>query len=185
MVNQRGRKKLELVLFSTYHLIGQRAIDFRLRKHAPKTRCTRQDSILMDVLGESKSSLSPAKHSNAGLGTKTTESLSMVKTDEKLCSSKEMPLTMLPHPVIGSSSGEPSPELRRSWTFFRFGYQTPSSSIVCLAQPVRSALFRESVITGSSTVAERFRYLLDRSELLFQISSRLFLSWHWRSDTHL
>ncbi|KAK8638860.1 hypothetical protein V6N13_137269 [Hibiscus sabdariffa] len=59
---------------------------------------TRQDSILMDVLGESKSSLSPAKHSNAGLGTKTTESLSMVKTDEKLCSSKEMPLTMLPHP---------------------------------------------------------------------------------------
>ncbi|KAK8527717.1 hypothetical protein V6N12_054920 [Hibiscus sabdariffa] len=87
--------------------------------------------------------------------------------------------------VIGSSSGEPSPELRRSWTFFRFGYQTPSSSIVCLAQPVRSALFRESVITGSSTVAERFRYLLDRSELLFQISSRLFLSWHWRSDTHL
>ncbi|KAL4324535.1 hypothetical protein GQ457_11G008680 [Hibiscus cannabinus] len=59
---------------------------------------TRQDSILMGVLGESKSSLSPAKHPNGGLGTKTTESLSMVKTDEKLCSNKEMPLTMLPHP---------------------------------------------------------------------------------------
>ncbi|KAK8674688.1 hypothetical protein V6N13_032794 [Hibiscus sabdariffa] len=75
-----------------------------------------------------------------------------------------------------------SSRLFLSW---HWRYQTPSSSIVCLAQPVRSALFRESVITGSSTVAERFRYLLDRSELLFQISSRLFLSWHWRSDTHL
>ncbi|GMJ11991.1 hypothetical protein HRI_004868300 [Hibiscus trionum] len=59
---------------------------------------THQDSILPDVLGESMSSISPAKQPNGGLGTKTTESSSTVKTDEKLCSSKEMPLTMLPHP---------------------------------------------------------------------------------------
>ncbi|KAK8993339.1 hypothetical protein V6N11_033440 [Hibiscus sabdariffa] len=51
----------------------------------------------------------------------------------------------------------------------RFRLQTPLSLIVCLAQPVRSAQFREPVITGSSTVAERSRYLLDRPDLLFQI----------------
>ncbi|KAL4304573.1 hypothetical protein GQ457_10G006120 [Hibiscus cannabinus] len=44
---------------------------------------------------------------------------------------------------------------------------TPLSSIVCLAQPVRSAQFCEPVITGSRIVAERSRYLLDRSDLLF------------------
>ncbi|KAL4295639.1 hypothetical protein GQ457_12G017990 [Hibiscus cannabinus] len=48
-------------------------------------------------------------------------------------------------------------------------FQTPLSSIICLAQPVRSAQFREPVITGSSTVAERSRYPLDRSDLLFQV----------------
>ncbi|KAL4346786.1 hypothetical protein GQ457_17G000010 [Hibiscus cannabinus] len=45
--------------------------------------------------------------------------------------------------------------------------EKPLSSIVCLAQPVRSAQFCEPVITGSSTVAERSRYPLDRSDLLF------------------
>ncbi|KAE8702544.1 Nuclear transcription factor Y subunit A-4 [Hibiscus syriacus] len=59
---------------------------------------TRQDSILSGVLGESKSSLSPSKHPNVDLGAKTPESPSTVGTDEKLCSSKGMPLTMLPHP---------------------------------------------------------------------------------------
>ncbi|KAL4378722.1 hypothetical protein GQ457_02G039430 [Hibiscus cannabinus] len=49
----------------------------------------------------------------------------------------------------------------------------------------RSYDFREPVITGSGVVAEQTRYLLDRSDLLFLISSRLFMSWHWRSDTHL
>ncbi|KAL4310783.1 hypothetical protein GQ457_01G035360 [Hibiscus cannabinus] len=84
---------------------------------------------------------------------------------------------------------ESSLELRRRlvaspiWVSIRF--QTPSSSIVCLAQPVRSAQFCEPVITGSSTVAERFRYLLDRSELLFQILVGCPCSWHWRIDTYL
>ncbi|KAL4339580.1 hypothetical protein GQ457_08G011460 [Hibiscus cannabinus] len=59
---------------------------------------TQQDSILKDVLGESETSLSTAKHPNGGLVTKTTESLSTVGTDDKLCSSKEKPWTMLPHP---------------------------------------------------------------------------------------
>ncbi|GMI84817.1 hypothetical protein HRI_002151000 [Hibiscus trionum] len=59
---------------------------------------TQQDSVLTDVLGESRTSLSPPKHPNGGLVTKTTESRSTVGTDDKLCSSKEKPLTMLPHP---------------------------------------------------------------------------------------
>ncbi|KAE8684876.1 Nuclear transcription factor Y subunit A-9 [Hibiscus syriacus] len=59
---------------------------------------TRPDSILSGDLGGSKTSLSPSKHPNEGLGTRTPESPSTVGPDEKLCSSKEMPLTMLLHP---------------------------------------------------------------------------------------
>ncbi|MBA0607223.1 hypothetical protein Godav_019559 [Gossypium davidsonii] len=59
---------------------------------------TRQDSFLTGVLGEGRTSLSLAKHSNGGLGTKTSESPSTIRTDDKLCSSKEMPLTIFPHP---------------------------------------------------------------------------------------
>ena len=51
---------------------------------------TWQDSVL--------TSLSPAKHPNGGLGTKTSESLSVDGTDDKICSSKEMPLTILSRP---------------------------------------------------------------------------------------
>ena len=57
---------------------------------------TKQDSILTDVLGE-RTSLSPEKHPKGGLGTKTSESLSVDGTDDKICSSKEMPLTILSH----------------------------------------------------------------------------------------
>ncbi|XWS56262.1 hypothetical protein CRYUN_Cryun09bG0070800 [Craigia yunnanensis] len=59
---------------------------------------TRQDSILIDVLGERSTSLSPAKHPNRGLGTKTSEYLRVDGTDDKKFSSKEMPLTVLSHP---------------------------------------------------------------------------------------
>ncbi|KAL4272673.1 hypothetical protein GQ457_13G013640 [Hibiscus cannabinus] len=60
----------------------------------------------------------------------------------------------------------PLQELVELWVF-DLGFQKPLSSIVCLAQPVRSAQFREPVFTRSSTVAERSRYPLDRSNLLF------------------
>ncbi|XP_022742768.1 nuclear transcription factor Y subunit A-1-like [Durio zibethinus] len=59
---------------------------------------TRHDSFLTDVLGESSTSLSPAKHPNGGLDAKTSESLSVDGIDDKICSSKEMPLTILSDP---------------------------------------------------------------------------------------
>ncbi|XWS59149.1 hypothetical protein CRYUN_Cryun08bG0097000 [Craigia yunnanensis] len=58
----------------------------------------RQDSILTDVLGEGRTSLSPPKHPNVSLGTKTSEFLNVDGVDDEICSSKEMPLTILSHP---------------------------------------------------------------------------------------
>ncbi|XVF75814.1 hypothetical protein PTKIN_Ptkin13bG0216900 [Pterospermum kingtungense] len=58
----------------------------------------RQDSILTNVLGESRTSLSTSKLPNGGLGTKTSDSLRVDGTDDKICSSKEMPLNILSHP---------------------------------------------------------------------------------------
>ncbi|XVE95983.1 hypothetical protein REPUB_Repub02eG0182400 [Reevesia pubescens] len=71
---------------------------------------TRQDSILTDVLGGSRTSLSPAKHPTGGLGTKTRESLIVDGTDDKICSSKEIPLTILSHP--DGKSGEEQSHLQ-------------------------------------------------------------------------
>ncbi|XWS66370.1 hypothetical protein CRYUN_Cryun05aG0193500 [Craigia yunnanensis] len=73
---------------------------------------TRQDSILTDDLGESRTSLSPAKYRNGGLGSKTSESLSVDGTDDKICSSKEMPLTILSHP--DGKSGDEQPHLQHA-----------------------------------------------------------------------
>lgn len=59
---------------------------------------TRQDSILTDALGKSRTSLSPSKHPDRGLGTKTSVSLRVDGTDDKMSSSRDMPLTILSHP---------------------------------------------------------------------------------------
>ncbi|KAL4303048.1 hypothetical protein GQ457_10G012340 [Hibiscus cannabinus] len=67
-------------------------------------------------------------------------------------------LSPIPKPVL------PNSDLKASEFDFK---PEPAYSIVCLAQPVRSAQFRELVITGSIIVAERSRYLLDRFDLLF------------------
>ncbi|XVF56114.1 hypothetical protein PTKIN_Ptkin06aG0091200 [Pterospermum kingtungense] len=73
---------------------------------------TRQGSILTDVLGESRTSLSRAKHPNGGLGTKTSESLSAEGTDDKSCSSKEIPLTIPSHP--DGKCGDEQPHLQHA-----------------------------------------------------------------------
>ncbi|TYJ49535.1 hypothetical protein E1A91_A01G140200v1 [Gossypium mustelinum] len=78
---------------------------------------TRQDSFLTGVLGEGRTSLSLAKHSNGGLGTKTSESPSTIRTDDKLCSSKEMPLTIFPHP--DGKCGDEQPYLQHAIPIIR------------------------------------------------------------------
>lgn len=64
----------------------------------PRWSGTHQGFILTDVLGESREILNQAKHSKGGLGTKTSESLNAEGNGDKICSTKEIPLTIVSHP---------------------------------------------------------------------------------------
>ncbi|XP_007028810.2 PREDICTED: nuclear transcription factor Y subunit A-1 [Theobroma cacao] len=76
---------------------------------------TQQDASSTDVLGESRTNLAPGKHPNGGLGTQTSESQHGELTDQKICASKEMWLTVLPHP--DGKCGDEQPHLQHAVPF--------------------------------------------------------------------
>ncbi|XVE75634.1 hypothetical protein DITRI_Ditri12bG0109000 [Diplodiscus trichospermus] len=109
---------------------------------------TQQDSILRDVLGVSRASLSPANHPNDGLGTKTSESQSTDGTDDKFCSNKEMPLTILSH--TDGKCGDEQPYLKHGIPII------PSTMREYVAPPTQLELVGHSIACPSYPYADPY-----------------------------